>query len=183
MKLKLLMLVVPFFVACSPVNPPKSPEAEAKDSFSFFGGGTATTARIVEPDLLWSSVGSVQTFNEGYRGRWKEETVDLHTRENLIEGTIGSFRTELHITPSADGFRLDGTYRGGLGQLEVTAKSITGTVGASWISVARKGGAGIEYTSQNTGLGGELRTLRLPAQFGSLPRERQALYLALVIGS
>ena len=183
MKLKTLMFVVPFFVACAPVSPPRAPEAEAKDSFSFFGGGTATTARIVEPDLLWSSVGSVQTFGDGYRGRWKEETVDVRTRENLIEGTIGSFRTELHITPSADGFRLDGIYRGGLGQLQVTSKSITGTVGATWIGVVRKDGTGNEYASTNTGVGGELRALRLPAQFTSLPRERQALYLALVIGS
>ena len=180
--LAVVLLALPL-VACTPVNAPRGAEAEARDSFRFVGGGTATTARIIEPDLLWSSRGSVQTFGNGYRGRWSEEVVDLRTRENLVEGTIGAFRTELHITPTADGFRLDGLYRGGLGELHVTSKSITGNVGAGWISVVRAEGEGFKYTSANAGVGGYQRALTLPERFAQLPRERQALYLALVIGA
>lgn len=168
-------------VGCTPVSPPRGPEAEARDSFRFVGGGGATTARIVEPDLLWSSQGRVQTFEDGHRGVWGDEIVDLRTHGNVIEGFIGSFRTELHITPVRDGFRLDGLYRGGLGELHVTSRYIIGNVGAGYVGVVREDGAR-QYASQNAGVGGATRTLRLPETFASLPIERQALYLALVIG-
>lgn len=183
MKIFAATLGLSLLVGCTPVSPPKGPEAEARDSFRYVGNGQATTARIVAPDLLWSSNGRVQTFDDGYRGVWFEEVVDLRAHGNVIEGFIGSFRTELHITPVADGFRLDGLYRGGLGELHVTSKYIIGNVGAGYVGVVRNEGAGTQYTSPNAGVGGSQRALRLPERFAELPQERQALYLALVVGA
>lgn len=179
----LLPLALLLVAACTPVNPPKSPEAERKDSFRFVGGGNSTTARIVEPDLLWSSLGRVQTFDDGYRGVWRDEIVDIRTREHVVEGFIGSLRTELHITPYEDGYRIDGLYRGHLGQLYVTSRRIAGSVGQGWVDVARlDGGRFGGYTNTSAGALPRQRALSLPEQFTSLPEERQALYLALVIG-
>lgn len=180
--LSILMLALPFALACTPVVPAQGPAAEARDSFRFVGGGNATTARIVDPDLFWSSLGSVQTYNDGYRGMWRDELVSLRSHENVIEGFIGSARTELHVTPTPEGFRVDGLYRGALGELRVSPKSIIGNVGTGWVSVVRNEGEGYEYVPPAASVGNAQRALRLPDRFAELPRDRQALYLALVIG-
>lgn len=168
--------------AAAPVAP--SPEGEAADSFRFIGGGASMTARLLRPDYLWSATGEVQHFPDGYRGRWRGESVDLRTSEGKIDGFVGGQRTELHLEAKPDGYVLRGMYRGHLGELWVGAHAIEGSVGYGWISVARVSPG--EYQGimpTRPGGGRYLRALSVPVVFDALPPEQQALYLALLIGA
>lgn len=180
MKSVVLAAVLLAGCAATPASAPRTPDP---DSFRFVGGGSSTTARFVEPGVLQSSLGLVQAFPDGFRGRWLEETVDLRAHDGMVDGFIGGLRTELHVEPRPGGFVLRGIYREHLGELHVDPERIEGTVGLGTISVERISDEAYSgFMPERTGADRRQRALSVPVAFSSLPQEQQALYLALLIG-
>lgn len=179
----MLVLAVAVLVgACGSAAVHPRPD-DGKDGFRFVGGGTAHTARLIQPDLFWSADGEVQRFPDGYRGTWRGEPVDLRVHDGLIEGFVGSLRTELHLEPQEHGFFVRGIYRMQLGELWIGEDKIEGRIGVGTVSVVRvdaRSYGGV--MPERAGAPLRRRVLTVPEGFRNLPREEQALYLALLLG-
>jgi hypothetical protein len=135
--------------------------------------------RLFGPDM------QIVRYDNAYRGNLRALTVDLRVTENLIEGTIGNARTELHIDRFPDGFTVRGLFGGLIGQFRMQADRIEGRMGGRAF-VLRKSEEDPSVYRSITGAGeltGRGSTdLTLPASFATRPTEEQATLLALFLG-
>jgi hypothetical protein len=146
-------------------------------------------ARIFGPDT------EVMRYDDAYRGQAFRRQVDLRVQEDLIEGMVGSGRTELHLARYHDGFELHGLYAGNLGLLTYRRDRLDGHLGGRVFRLRSSATDPLVYES-NAGPADQAvalpRTIgrihpgpteiALPNMFGSLPTEHQAAVLAIFLG-
>ena len=83
----------------------------------------------LEGERLFGPNIEIVRYDNSYRGRVRELTVDLRFTENLIEGTIGNARTELYVERFPDGFGVRGLFGGRIGQFRMQSDRLEGRLG------------------------------------------------------
>jgi hypothetical protein len=140
---------------------------------------TLDGTRIFGPEM------EVARYGDAYRGRTTRGVVDLRSRDGVIEGVVGSERTELHLeNVDEGGFRVRGLNAGTLGELEVRADRVVGQLGGCAYDLREASNAcGARYSGQRVCRGlPEVAELTLPPTVAALgPLDRAAL-LAILLG-
>ena len=146
--------------------------------------------RMFGPDL------EVMRYDDAYRGHAFRKQIDLRVQEDLIEGLVGSGRTELHVERYPDGFELRGMYAGNLGALIFRRDRLEGHLGGRVFRLRSSASDPKVYESQTGpaeqavpivrravgGIHPGPTEIALPSTFGSLPTEHQAAMLAIFLG-
>jgi hypothetical protein len=122
----------------------------------------------------------------GYRGIADDQMVDLRSNGEHIQGTIHERVVDLHVSiPDEGGVRARGMFGGMLGRLEATPLAIVSSLGFCHYELYA---IGQRYEGQRAcGPSGRMPLVRpaiieLPAGFERLPRDRQAMLLAVLLG-
>jgi hypothetical protein len=145
--------------------------------------------RMFGPDL------EVMRYDDAYRGHAFKKQVDLRVQEDLIEGLVGSGRTELHVERYPDGFELRGLYAGNLGLLIFRRDRLEGHLGGRVFRLRSSATDPQVYESSSGPAEQAIAVpnavaklhpgpteIALPSTFGSLPTEHQAALLAIFRG-
>ncbi len=130
----------------------------------------------IDGDRMFGPQIEIARYGTEYRGRAFGRIVDLRSNEGLIEGSVDSERTELHLQSYPDGFVLRGLYGGHLGAIEVRADRVAGSVGTQAYDLRSPGGNSC-FTS-----GYGPTELVVPASVMALPARDRAAILAIFLG-
>jgi hypothetical protein len=146
-------------------------------------------ARMFGPDL------EIMRYDDGYRGFAYRRQIDLRVQEDMIEGVVGSGRTELHVAKYSDGFQVHGLYAGNLGRLIFRRDRIEGHLGGRVLRLRSNSTDPLVYESNSgpaeqsvalprapTRIHSGPTEMVLPGNFGALPVEHQATLLAIFLG-
>jgi hypothetical protein len=170
--------------ACAAQPPPNAPRETPPETMTLRTPGQLTSAtldgtRLFGPDL------EVARYGDAYRGHSSLGVVDLRSRDDLIEGVVGSGRTELHLeSVDANGFRVRGLNAGKLGELEVRSDRIVGQLGGCAYDLREASNAcGARYSGQRVCKGlPEVAELTLPPTVVALDPIGRAALLAIFLG-
>jgi hypothetical protein len=171
--------------ACAPAEAP--PPNSVDGHLVLRGRGTATIAKL-EGVRFYGADGEVDQFQDGWRGRWRGEIVDLRADGERITGMVRGQPTDLHVVTEGDTVVIRGIFGGDLGALHVGPNEIDGTVGRKGLHIFRKRGSSF---SGVVGGSGEVRAaspvplvaLELPDGFERLPLIERAVWLSLLVGT
>jgi hypothetical protein len=139
----------------------------------------------LEGERMFSPEIEIVRYDKEYRGHVRALTVDLRLSENLLEGTIGNARTELHIEKFPDGFGVRGLFGGRIGQFAMQGDRLEGRLGGKGFVLRRSESDPTVYRSISGAgeLSGRGSTeLILPASFAKRSTEQQAALLSLFLG-
>jgi hypothetical protein len=184
------------FAGCAPAAPASAPPsgAQVDGHLVLRGLGATPTVAKLEGVRFYGPDGDVERFEDGWRGRWRGEVVDLRVSDgDRITGVVHGGIADLHVVRENDHDRLQGIFGGDLGSLRMDAREIDGTIGRRGLHVVRRdgpGAAGSVYTGV-AGSGGAIRAaspvpvvdVELPAGFDGLPLVERAVWVALLIGA
>jgi hypothetical protein len=160
---------------CAARAPAAAPSTEPSNTLLLHMPGSMQHMTI-EGDRMFGPQIEVARYGTEYRGRAFGRIVDLRSSERLIEGSVGSARTELHLENYPDGFMLRGLYGGQLGAIEVRSDRVAGSVGAQAYDL-RSACGDTRFTS-----GYGPTELLVPASVMALPAPDRAAILAIFLG-
>jgi hypothetical protein len=118
---------------------------------------------------------------EGYWGTVGDGTVDLNAQGDRVFGVIGNGVVNMRLRVEGDAVRLQGLYGGRVGGLAADARAISSWLGRCYYDLRAVGN---RYQGQRNcyrGPGVQPATVELPASFGTLPPQRRAMLLALLL--
>ncbi len=177
-----LALALPL-AACAAPMPPNAPDQQPEVITLRTPGEllavTIDGARVFGPTI------EVARYGNAYRGRSATGVVDVRVENDMIEGTVGSARTELHVEKDeAGGFVVRGMNRGMLGELEVRSDRLVGRLGGCSFDLRQASDAcGKTYSGQAVcGDGPWSAELTLPPSVVSLEPIDRAALLAIFLG-
>ena len=137
----------------------------------------------------------VMRYDDAYRGHAFRKQVDLRVQEELIDGMVGTGRTELHVERYPDGFELQGLYAGNLGVLTFRRDRLDGHLGGRvfrlrssatdplvYESISGPAEQAVLMPSVASPMHPGPTEIALPGNFGSLPIEHRAVVLAIFLG-
>jgi hypothetical protein len=173
-----------FAAACAGAKrDPHAPEATVEHFTLRSPGGFEELA--IEGERIYGPDVDVTRYDDTYRGNVRTLLVDLRVRENLIEGTVGNARTELHVQKLADGFGVRGLFGGRMGQFLMQSDRLEGRMGGRVLVLRRSENDPLVYRSV-PGAGGLTQRgsteLTFPSTFLARPIEQQAALLAIFFG-
>jgi len=162
---------------------PSAPETPV-EHFSLRSPGRFEEIAL-EGERFFSPEIEIVRYDNEYRGHVRSLTVDLRLSENLLEGTIGNARTELHIEKLPDGFGVRGMFGGRIGQFAMQGDRLEGRLGGRAFVLRRSEDNPTVYRSivgagELSGRGST--ELTVPASFAKRPPEQQAALLSLFLG-
>jgi hypothetical protein len=133
--------------------------------------------RLYGPEL------ELDRMPDGYRGQVEGKLIDLRTNAEKILGTVGNGATDLAWEVTGDSLFLTGLYAGRLGELEVRADRLRGSIGGCTYDMSRHPDAawyrGSLACGPGRGTGGA--ELAFPASLASLPPAEQGVLLAVFL--
>lgn len=182
----LVAAVVGLLAACAPAQPPAS--SPGVDGHMVLRKPGQPTIAKLEGVRFFGPEGEVDRFEDGWRGRWRGEIVDLRAVGDRITGMVHGQPTDLHVVTDGDTIEIRGIFGGDLGSLRLGPNEIDGTIGRRGLHVVRKHN-GTEWKGA-AGSNGEPRSvspvplvaLELPDGFEQLPLVERAVWIALLVG-
>jgi hypothetical protein len=149
----------------------------------------------IEGGRIFGPEFEVMRYDDAYRGHAFRKQIDLRVQEDLIDGMVGTGRTELHLERFSDGFELQGLYAGSLGVLTFRRDRLEGHLGGRVYRLRSSATDPLVYESSSgpadqavlipaavTSLHAGPTEIALPGNFGSLPIEHRAAVLAIFLG-
>src|SRR6266542_1340204 len=177
---RLMLLALPFVLlvgqgGCSKRLP--AAPAAASETLTLRRSGHQLEQMTVDNGRMFGPAIEVARYGAAYRGRAFDRIVDLRSTERLIEGSVGSGRPGPHLENYPDGFVLRGLYGGELGEIEVRADRIVGSLGTQAYDLRKSCTGESSYTS-----GYGPTELVVPASIMALPARDRAAVLAIFLG-
>lgn len=169
--------------ACSAQKDPCAPEPAVEHFTLRSPGGFDELA--LQGDRIFGPNIDVTLFGDTYRGNVRQLLVDMRIRDDLLEGTVGNARTELHVERFPDGFAVRGLFGGRIGQFVMHGSRFEGRMGGRAFVLTQSESDPLLYQSGTEA--GQLTArgsteLTFPASFTSRPVEQRAAILAIFFG-
>jgi hypothetical protein len=123
------------FTSCAAMQPLER-QSDFGDYFTLRLPDRTEQARL-EGRRLYGADIELEHLRDGYRGTVRSGLIDLRTDGEKIYGSVGTGHTELHVEEVPGSLFLTGMYAGRLGELEVRADRVKGTIGQCTYDMSR----------------------------------------------